>query len=408
MSATLVGKSLPKRSWVEEKIFMGQSFSEYLASLVTPFNIVAGLIVLAGFVLAVQRFTLGIGATTNLNDTNPWGLWIGFDVMTGVALAAGGYTIATSVYIFKLKEFQSIVRPAILTGFLGYAFVVIGLCFDLGRPWRLPYPMVVSAGVTSVMFLVGWHVALYLTCQFVEFSPALFEWLGWKRVRAWAARLALGTTVFGVMLSTLHQSALGGLFLLAPTKLHPLWWSPLIPLFFFVSSIMAGLSMVIVESTLSQKFFAHQVGADGHHKLDKLTLSLGKAAAVVAFTYFGIKTIGFMHAQGYQYLGTPMGNWYLVEMLGFVLLPCALFFVGASSGRVGLVRTGAVLGVLGIVLNRVNVSMIAFNWQESERYIPRWSEFVITLAIVTLAVLTYRWIVNRMPILYQHPDFDAE
>ncbi|HZK67885.1 MAG TPA: hypothetical protein VFD42_10155, partial [Chloroflexota bacterium] len=228
MSATLVGKSLPKRSWVEEKIFMGQSFSEYLASLVTPFNIVAGLIVLAGFVLAVQRFTLGIGATTNLNDTNPWGLWIGFDVMTGVALAAGGYTIATSVYIFKLKEFQSIVRPAILTGFLGYAFVVIGLCFDLGRPWRLPYPMVVSAGVTSVMFLVGWHVALYLTCQFVEFSPALFEWLGWKRVRAWAARLALGTTVFGVMLSTLHQSALGGLFLLAPTKLHPLWWSPLI------------------------------------------------------------------------------------------------------------------------------------------------------------------------------------
>ncbi|HZK67043.1 MAG TPA: hypothetical protein VFD42_05800, partial [Chloroflexota bacterium] len=183
---------------------------------------------------------------------------------------------------------------------------------------------------------------------------------------------------------------------------------PLIPLFFFVSSIMAGLSMVIVESTLSHKFFAHQVGADGHHKLDKLTLSLGKAAAVVAFTYFGIKTIGFMHAQGYQYLGTPMGNWYLVEMLGFVLLPCALFFVGASSGRVGLVRTGAVLGVLGIVLNRVNVSMIAFNWQESERYIPRWSEFVITLAIVTLAVLTYRWIVNRMPILYQHPDFDAE
>ncbi|MHB1162532.1 MAG: NrfD/PsrC family molybdoenzyme membrane anchor subunit [Chloroflexota bacterium] len=275
-----------RRSWVEDKLFMGQSFSEYLRSLVTPSNAVAGAIVLVGLALAVERFTRGLGATTNLTDEYPWGLWIGFDVLCGVALAAGGYTLATTVYVFRLKEYKAIVRPAILTGFLGYFFVVVGLCFDLGRPWRLPYPMVVSMGVTSVMFLVAWHVALYLTCQFVEFSPAVFEWLGWRRFRKWAVRVVLGATIFGVMLSTLHQSALGALFLLAPNKLHPLWYSPLIPIFFFVSSIFAGLSMVIIESMISHRAFGDQVDHDGHSKLEKLTLGLGKAASVVMFTYW--------------------------------------------------------------------------------------------------------------------------
>ncbi len=397
-----------RRSWVEEKLFMGQTFSEYLRSLVTPFNAIAGTIVLVGLALAVERFTRGLGATTNLTDEYPWGLWIGFDVLCGVALAAGGYTLATTVYVFRLKEYKAVVRPAILTGFLGYFFVVVGLCFDLGRPWRLPYPMVVSMGVTSVMFLVAWHVALYLTCQFVEFSPAVFEWLGWRRFRKWAVRVTLGATIFGVMLSTLHQSALGALFLLAPNKLHPLWYSPLIPISFFVSSIFAGLSMVIIESMISHRAFGDQVDHDGHARLEKLTLGLGKAASVVMFTYLGIKLIGIMHADAWGYLGTPMGLWFLVELVGFVLIPCFLFARGALTGSVRLVRATAVIAVLGIILNRVNVSMVAFNWELPNRYFPRWSEFAITIAILTLFVLTFRWIVNRMPVLYEHPDFPSE
>ncbi|MGE5620855.1 MAG: NrfD/PsrC family molybdoenzyme membrane anchor subunit [Sphingomonadaceae bacterium] len=408
MTTTYAEKVVRRRSWVEEKLFMGQTFSEYVRSLATPFNAVAGVIVLVGLAVAVERFTQGLAATTNLTDEYPWGLWIGFDVLCGVALAAGGYTLATTVYVFRLKEYKPIVRPAILTGFLGYFFVVVGLCFDLGRPWRLPFPMVVSMGVTSVMFLVAWHVALYLTCQFLEFSPAVFEWLGWKRLRAWAVRLALGATIFGVMLSTLHQSALGALFLLAPNKLHPLWYSPLIPLFFFVSSIFAGLSMVIVESMISHRVFSDQVGHDGHEKLERLTLGLGKAASVVMFTYFGIKLIGIMHADAWGYLGTPLGLWFLVELLGFVLIPCFLFARGAITGSVRLVRATAVITVLGIILNRINVSMVAFNWELPNRYFPRWSEFAITIAIVTVFILTFRWIVNRMPVLYEHPDFPSE
>jgi Ni/Fe-hydrogenase subunit HybB-like protein len=227
--------------------------SSVLRARLTPFNLVATLIVVAGLVVLAIRFTQGLGAVTNLSNPYPWGLWIGFDVLCGVALAAGGYILASTVYLFGLKHYYPLLRPAILTGFLGYSFVVVALLVDLGRPWRLPYPVFYSYGVTSVMFLVAWHVFLYLTVQFIEFSPAVFEWLGWKRVRSWVAKLTIGATIAGLILSTLHQSALGALFLLAPTKLHPLWYSELLPVFFFVSSIIAGLSMVVFESTVSQR-----------------------------------------------------------------------------------------------------------------------------------------------------------
>lgn len=168
------------------------SLKEKALAAATPFNIVAAVILAIGIPIAWIRFTEGIGAVSNLTDTYPWGLWIGFDVLCGVALAAGGYVTASTVYLFGLKEYRPVVRPAVLTGFLGYFFVVVGLLFDLGRPWRLPFPMFVSFGTTSVMFLVAWHVALYLSVQFLEFSPAVFEWLGWKRVRRFVASLTIG------------------------------------------------------------------------------------------------------------------------------------------------------------------------------------------------------------------------
>jgi Ni/Fe-hydrogenase subunit HybB-like protein len=368
--------------------------------------VVAAIIIGVGIPLVILRFVKGLAATTNLSHTNPWGFWIGFDVMSGVALAAGGYVTASAVYLFGMKEYQPVVRPAVLTGFLGYFFVVVGLIFDLGRPWRLPYPILVSYGVTSILFLVGWHVLLYLTTQLVEFSPAIFEWLGWKRWRRVSAAMTVGATVFGVILSTLHQSALGGLFLIAPSKLHPLWYSPFIPLFFFVSSIVAGLSMVIVEGMLSHRIFRHQVEVS-HEQFDAITLGLGKAASMALAVYFAIKVIGIAHGDNWHYLATPLGHWFMLELLGFVLLPCFLFSVGVRERRVRLVRFAAALTVVGIVLNRLNVSLIAFNWQlPSElRYVPRWMEIWVSVSIVTAGLLTFRWMVNRMPVLHEHPDY---
>jgi Ni/Fe-hydrogenase subunit HybB-like protein len=379
-------------------------------TLWTPFNMVAGLILLIGSVITVLRFTAGLGTVTNLSDYNPWGLWIGFDLLVGVALAAGGFVTSAACYIFGLKRYHSAVRPAILTAFLGYALVVFALHYDVGRPWRLPYPFIVQPGTTSLLFEVGACVALYLTVLFIEYTPAALEWLGLKRARAIVVKLTLLLTIFGVVLSTLHQSSLGALYLIAPSKLHPLWYSSYLPVYFFISAIIAGLSMVIFEGSLAHKHFHDKMDATHLSEADGVALGFGKAAAFVLFGYFIIKMVGLAVDNNWHYLATGWGLWYLFEIIGFVLLPCYLFAVGARDKNVKLIRRTSGLAVLGIVLNRMNISLIAFNYHlpSSERYVPHWMEVGITLFVVTIGVLAYRFIVTHMPILYEHPDFKEE
>src|SRR5574338_298791 len=203
--------------WFNEKVLLGMTWREYVRSLFTPWDALFALVLVIGIPVIVYRFTFGLAAATNLTQQTPWGIWIGIDMLIGIA------------------QYHPIVRPAVLTGFLGYLFAVFGLLCDLGSPWRLWVPMVYSWGTRSIMFEVAWCVALYSTVLFLEFTPALFEWLGWQKFRAWALKLTIVLTVGGVILSTLHQSSLGALFLMAKGKLHPLWYSPYIPLFFFVS-----------------------------------------------------------------------------------------------------------------------------------------------------------------------------
>jgi Ni/Fe-hydrogenase subunit HybB-like protein len=375
----------------------------------SPFNIIAGAIVVMGLVLTVLRFTKGLGPVTHLSDNNPWGIWIGFDLLVGVALAAGGYVTSAAVYLFGMKRYHAAVRPAILTGFLGYALVVLALHYDVGRPWRLPYPFIVQQGTTSLLFEVGACVALYLTVLFIEFTPAPLEWLGFKKARAIVVKLTILLTIFGVILSTLHQSSLGALFLIAPSKLHPLWYSSYLPVYFFVTSIVAGLSMVIFESTLSHRFFAHKMDAEHLAEKDSLPLGFGKAAAFVLAGYFMIKLVGIAADNNWHYLASGYGAWYLVELLGFVALPAFLYAVGVREKNVRLIRWTAGLTVLGVVVNRFNVSMVAFNYHlpADQRYFPSWMEIGISVFIVTVGVLVYRFIVTRMPVLYAHPDYEA-
>jgi Ni/Fe-hydrogenase subunit HybB-like protein len=375
--------------------------------LFTPFNMVAGLILLIGAIVTVLRFTGGLATVTNLSDNNPWGLWIGFDLLVGVALAAGGYVTSAACYIFGLKRFHSAVRPAILTAFLGYALVVFALHYDVGRPWRLPYPFIVQPGTTSLLFEVGACVALYLTVLFIEYTPAPLEWLGFKRARNIVVKLTLVLTIFGVVLSTLHQSSLGALFLIAPSKLHPLWYSAYLPVYFFISSIIAGLSMVIFEGSLSHKKFHDKMDETHLKESEGVVLGFGKAAAWVLFGYFIIKMVGVAVDNNWHHLASGWGLWFLVEIIGFVLLPCYLYAVGARDKNIKLIRRTSLLAVLGIVLNRFNVSMVAFNYHlpSSERYFPHWMEIAISLFIVTIGILVFRFMVTRMPILYEHPDY---
>ncbi len=379
-------------------------------SLITPFNVIAGIIVVLGLIVTVIRFTVGLDAVTNLSDYNPWGIWIGFDLLVGVALAAGGYVTSAAVYLFGMKKYHSAVRPAILTGFLGYALVVIALHYDVGRPWRLPYPFIMQRGTTSLLFEVAACVALYLTVLFIEFSPAAMEWLGLKRARKIVVRLTILLTIFGVVLSTLHQSSLGALFLIAPAKLHPLWYSPYLPVYFFISSIIAGLSMVIFESTLSHRYFAHKMDEAHLKEKDTVALGFGKAASMVLAGYFIIKVIGISEGNNWHLLSTNFGLWFLVELLGFVALPCFLYAVGVRDKNIKLIKWTAAWTVLGLVVNRLNISLIAFNWHlpASERYFPHWMEIAVSAFLVIMLLLIFRFIVTHMPILYSHPDYPEE
>ena len=375
--------------------------------LFTPFNVITGIILLAGAVLTVLRFTKGIGAVTNLDDNNPWGIWIGFDLLCGVALAAGGYVTCAACYIFGLKKFRCALRPAILTAFLGYALVVLALHYDVGRPWRLPYPIFFSQGTSSLLFEVALCVFLYLSVLFLEFTPAAFEWLNWRRAHYIIGKISLVLVIFGIILSTLHQSSLGALFLIAPSKLHPLWHSGYIAVYFFISSIFAGMAMVIFEHAIVDRFLHDEIDEEHHIESNTVALGFARSAAFLMMGYLMIQAIGIAVDNDWHYLATGWGLWYLLEMIGFVAIPALVYAVGVREHNIRLLQWTSGWVVFGIILNRMNISLVAFNWQlpSDQRYFPSFPEIMTTVFIVTIGIVAFKWIATRMPVLHVHPDF---
>jgi len=375
----------------------------------TPFNIISIPVMLLGLALIVIRFAKGIGAITNLSQEMPWGLWIGFDVVTGVAFAGGAYVLTFMVYILNMRKYHSIVRVTVLNGFLAYVFYAGALLLDLGRPWHVINPIIGNSfGVSSVLFLVAWHFLLYMIAQLIEFSPAIAEWLGAKRIHKILSGMTLAAVIFGITLSTLHQSGLGALYLMAKDKIFPLWYSEFIPIMFFVSSIFAGLSMVIFEGSITHKVFFSQISEKNHHAQRNIIRGLSKICTGAMFAYFFMQLLIFIHGQHWALLNTPQGYWYLTEMLGFVLLPMALFFVGYRTNHLLMIRVAAILTMVGVIINRLNVTVIGFKWDMAIRYIPSWMELVVTLAVIFTEIWIFRWVINRMPVLRDAPSWAKE
>ncbi len=377
----------------------------------TLFNVISLPIILLGGVLILYRLARGLGAVTNLSQEFPWGIWIGFDVMVGVAFAGGAYLLTFVVYILRTEKYHPVVRATVLNGLLAYMFYAGAILLDLGRWWNIVNPIIGNKfGVNSVLFLVSWHFLLYMISLFIEFSPVIAEWLGLKRIRKIVGGLTLGAVIFGIALSTLHQSGLGALFLMARDKIHPLWYTEFIPVPFFVSSIFAGLSMVIFEGTISHKVFGAQLDHGDHERINEILYGLGKACAGALFVYFFMKVLLMIHDRHWALLATPMGTWYLIEVIGFVALPCVLFIRGVRYRDTMVIRVAAVLTMLGIIINRLNYSIIAYKWYVplSQRYLPSWMEVVITLAIIFTEVWVFRWVVNRMPVLRKSPEWVSE
>lgn len=392
---------MKNNSWFREKIFLGMSFKEYVSRHATLPFFIALVILVFSFYSMVYRLLYGLGPATNLSDTYPWGLWISFDILAGIALAAPGLTVGTAVYLFGLKDYKHFARPAILSSLLGYVFAVFALMFDLGRYYRVPYVIGWSWGLNSILFLIAWHFFLYIIICLIEWFPAFFEWLGREKLKEFFSKLGIWATVFGVIIAGGHQSALGGLFLIAPTKVHPLWYSALLPLFFLISAVFAGISMVIIESTISHRVFKKHIKNFDEEEFNKKTVGLAKALVVSLFVYLILKILDLAHYDNWHYLITGYGYWYLFEVGGFVLIPALILINAIKTKNAKVVRATAFGIAFGVILNRFNVSLIAYNWYIplSEKYYPTWMEVALSSGVVILIVLFYRFIVRRMAIL---------
>lgn len=396
------GEGKERKSWsLLEKLLLGLTPRQYLEQAIkNPFNWILGIIFAIGLPLIAYRFIFGLGVVTHGSYDYPWGLFLAFGLFSMVPLSASGFMLGTTVEIFGRHDFEPIERLALLNGLLGYFFAVIYLLVDLGQPWRLPYPMVVAFGPAAVLFLVAWHVATYLSVQVAEVSVSFFEFMGWLGGKRFIRRIAVGLTVAGIILSTLHQGALGALFTYAPGKVHPLWYSASFQwIHFFCSAIPGGLCMVIAVSTIVKKTMAWRCDSNFLDNLDRCTIGLAKGASMGLITYLVIKLIGVAHDNEWGYLATGWGAWFLLELAVGVVLPLAIFAWAIHHQRVGLVRAAAFLTVFGVVLNRINTALIAFNWKLYQE-IPHVFEVLICLTVFAIYVVVYRFILYRLPILF--------
>jgi len=364
----------------------------------TPATIVMVLLIIAGTAVAVYRMVLGLGAATNLNDGYPWGFWLGMDVLGGVAMAAGGFIIACAVYLFNWKKYHPIVRPAILTAFLGYLMAVVALFLDIGHPFRLPHPAFMWQ-YHSVMWVVAMHVIFYTTTLALEFSPMLFERLGWEKPLRFVNKIMIGAVIFGVMLSTLHQSSLGAVFLISPSKMSPLWWDTKLPFHFLVSAVAMGLAMVSLETMLSGKFLQHKVDKEIFYGLARGTL-------FVLIFYFLLKLYQLyaVASPALALEGTVEGNMYLLEMLIGVVGPIAILSFKKMRTNVNMIFAVNILVIVGVLLNRMNVclfSMENYNAWRGFSYAPSWQEYLLSLGVVSLGVFLYKMSAKHLP-LFSH------
>ncbi|MBK7380995.1 MAG: Ni/Fe-hydrogenase cytochrome b subunit [Ignavibacteriales bacterium] len=395
---------------------------------------------LFGIILVLYRYVMGLGAATNLSDGYPWGLWIGFDILAGIALAAGGFVMAGTVHLFGGHKYHALSRPAILTALLGYLLFIFGLLFDLGRPWNL-WRAIYSWNHASPMFEVAWCVMLYTTVLILEFLPVVLEnyklnkllelwrafvpWiiifmlgmftLAMSYSLAWALFMVVILLVWeismrvgwmprdkqmpillimaGVMFSTMHQSSLGSIFLLAPTKLHILWYTPISPLLFLLSAITVGPAMVIFEALMSEKILKHKARFDllsdlagwmpyllSFYLLLKVGDLIGRNAVLAAFAV-NVQTV----------------SWWIEITIG-VILPLILFLTPEIIKTKSGLLWSSTLVIIGLVWNRINVAIVGIKVEKWESYYPFWTEIFISIGVVSIGLIVFKWAVENLPI----------
>ncbi|MGB2870112.1 MAG: Ni/Fe-hydrogenase cytochrome b subunit [Bacteroidota bacterium] len=360
------------------------------------------VIMALGITSTVIRYGWGLGSSTNLSDEFPWGLWIGFDILCGVGLAAGGFVVAASVYIFNLDRYKPILRPTILTAFLGYILVMFGLMFDLGRPWNVWHVMVMW-NPKSVMFEVGWCVMLYSTVLALEFSPVVFERFNLEGPKKLIHSLTIPLVIIGVILSSLHQSSLGSLYLIVPSKIYPLWYSSTLPFLFLLSAVAVGPAMVIIESFLSSRAFKREIEVPILGQLGKVS-----AAALAIYLVLKIEDILSYHLGSLLLEPNLETALFWTEIILGVITPMVLLAVPRVRYSKRGLFISALFVVLGFIFNRLNLSITAIGRYSLTSYFPSWTEVSITLMIVALGFAAFRLAVKYLPIFPQEHETAPE
>ncbi len=363
--------------------------------LFTPVTLGLLIVIIAGALAVYKKLTLG-AMTTNLQDDFPWGLWIGFNVLGGVAMAAGGFVIASAVYLLNMKKYKPIARPAILTAFIGYLLAAFAIFLDIGHPMRFWHPAVMWQ-IHSVMFIVAIHVILYTTVLGLESSPMLLEKLRLGGLKKIIGKIMVPIALFGTLLSVLHQSSLGAVYLIVPDKLHNLWYSQTLPLSFLVSAVMMGLCMVSFVSILSSKFFKHPANMD-------IFSGLARGSIIAIALYLILKIFLLLTGPGAAaaFTGSMESIMYLLEMSVGVVIPLILLLLPGVRNSLGGILLVDILVISGVIINRMNISIFGMLRHAGERgvqYFPTGNEIMVTLFLIAFGAVLFKLAVKYFNVL---------
>ncbi len=370
----------------------------------TPWFTFGVVLIAIGAAIVIYRFFAGLGAVTNLNDGFPWGIWIAFDVVTGVALAAGGFTIAALVYIFNRWEYSPLVRPALLTALLGYAIAAIAIVIDVGRWWQIYNPILPQYWQgNSPLFEVAICVKIYLTVMIIEFIPVVSEKYKDSAkpiLRSLANKLGplvnkylMFFILLGVVVSALHQSSLGATMIAAVDRIHGLWWSPWLPLMFLISAISVGFAVVTVESYIAARSFNRKVETD----------MLARLAGIIPYVLGIYLILKLFDLIAYGKLSLLFADWwgfvYIVELAIFALIPIYLLSKKSVRFDIGKLLTVSIMMIAGVILNRLNTYLFTYQPRPGRTYFPTLEEIVVTAALISLLFVGYKVLANYFPVI---------
>jgi Ni/Fe-hydrogenase subunit HybB-like protein len=366
--------------------------------------LVWALLALMGFagLIALYRYAFGVGAISNLSNSYPWGFWVSFDLFTGIAISSGAFIIAAVIYIFELKEFKPMLRAVLLTALLGYIMEAMALMVELGHPERIWY-FFIYQNWTSFLLFIGLYVMIYIAIMAAEFSPAVFERLHWEKSLNFMKRLMKPLVIVGVVISILHQGSLGALMLIQPAKLFPLWWTPLLPVLFFISAISIGLAMTIFESSLSSRYFKRGLEI---HLLQKLAAAIPWVLGIYLMVKFG--DLFYSGDARLLFNSSLMSILFWSEILLGVLFPMIWFSFKRNRQSPAGLFVGAVILLFGMIFNRFNVSWFAVKhanpltymptFMGPATYTPSWTEFALSIGIFSFGILAFGLAVTYLPV----------